>query len=371
MATLSKSKLYTAPDDEFLAAMGPGSGSGGGGIGGGGGSPSGGTPGGGGGGGGGEDLAGNNLSFPAIFLSTAPTLRGTMGNYTFTTPATTTLGEPGYVYFAQGVEGNTWQADSLIATTPVTVDYVDIGDALESAPLKAGANVRMELTLYQDLLNLDTEEPGGASLTGFSMTVLGGAKGGGKPTTGGATESQGARVLESNWSGSPLDGSAPFEGTTFESDYASINAGDYMSLSIQKVTGLESGSPDTGLDWVGGKWVDANPDDGITVGDNLLNTGFGPELNIAGKYIMGASGKPFKFTADGNYLVTFAVDNGAPLLLDANTLVANFNAGTLGFDALTEARPTEVIADGETHNGLLVMLVGVPSEVGGGEEPVG
>lgn len=403
MASLFKSKTLKALEDEFLLGKASDSGSG---AGGGGGSPGGGTPGGGRGGGkpDGESV-GNNLSFPAIFFdaATQAALRGDPGTFTFTTP--TDLGNPDYLYFAQGVEGNTWQADSSLATA-ITVDYVDIGDALESAPIKQGTNVRLELTLYQDLINLDAGEPGyvdanedgaadnlGVSQTAFAMTLLGGAKGSGKPSIVGPTESQGAQLLRSEWTGSPHNGTtdtAPL-GTTFESSVASICAAEgagegatnsYMSMSIQQVTGMAPNQAITGaeLAWNGMQWVDANTADGITIGGNLVNTAFGPELNIAGKYIMGASGKPFKFTADGNYLITFALEDGTPVRFDGSTLVQNdIDPATLGFQPGDAAgRTTQVIADGnmsysggdgDSHNGLLAILVGVPSsaEEGGGE----
>lgn len=399
MASLFKSKTLKALEDEFLLAKAPDAGSGAGG--GGGGSPGGGTPGGGGGGKPGGESVGNNLSFPAIFFDTATpaALRGDPGVFTFTTP--TNLGNPDYLYFAQGVEGNTWQADSSLATA-ITVDYVDLGDALESAPIKQGTNVRLELTLYQDLINLDAGEPGyvdanedgaadnlGVSQTAFAMTLLGGAKGSGKPSITGPTESQGAQLDSSLWKGSPYEGTTPLDGTTFESDVASVYAAEgvgegatnsYMSMSIQKVEGLVQGDPITGLAWNGTQWVDADDTDAITVGDNIANTAFAPELNIAGKYIMGASGKPFKFTADGNYLITFALEDGTPVRFDGFTLVQNdIDPATLGFQPGDAAgRTTQVIADGDmsysggdgdSHNGLLAILVGVPSsaEEGGGE----
>ncbi len=397
----TKDKLQTTTmleDCEDLLAMGAGSGSGGsgnGGIGGGGGSPGGGTPGGGGGGGsggkpGGEGF-GNNLSFPAIFFDDgAPTLRGTEGAFTFGAP-TNLAGDSAYVYFAQGVEGNTWQAGNDTTAGDIVVDYVDIGDALESAPLKTGTNVRLELTLYQDLLAPDAGELVPTdSMTAFAMTLLGGAKGSGKPSVVGPTESQGARLPADLWDGSydsTTDAPPPANTTTFESDFASVYAADttggetansYMSLSVQKVTGLAPGDDVAGLGWDGLKWVDEDVNDGITVGANIVNTAFGPELNIAGKYIMGASGKPFKFTADGNYLITFALEDGTPVIFDAATTVANDGSpDVLGFQPLeAEGRYTQVIedaansytgGDGDTHNGLLVMLVGIPSTIEGGE----
>lgn len=387
-----------------------GGGTGGGGIGGGGGSPGGGTPGGGGGSGGGgggrpgETTAGNNLSVPAIFIGSAPVLRGDPGQYLFSTPATPTVEVPDdYVYFAQGVEGNEWQADSIVTQEPVVVDYVNIGDALESAPIKQGGNVRLELTLFEEVA--DVTDVAGQQLTGFEMQLLGGAKGKGSPSKTGPTESQGARYpTTSEWEGDPFEGdaaSAPV-GVTYETPFASVYAADstattesetgdsYMRLAIQKVTGLnpryatdqsalEGANDDVDLltgafGWDGTKWVDADTSDGITVGDNLANVNFGPELTISGTYNVGASGKPWKFTTEGVYLITFALDKDAPISFDANTLVRNDDPALSGFQPteLSEGRLTQVVSDGflsfggpDTHNGLLAMLVGVPSSVGG------
>ena len=100
-------------------------------------------------------------------------------------------------------------------------------------------------------------------------------------------------------------------------------ANPYMSMSIQRVTGVDSIDDLTVLDWSGSEWTDPTPGDGVTVDGNIVNTAFGPELNIGGKYIMGASGKPFKFTSDGDYLITFALEDGSPIFFDGNTKVAN------------------------------------------------
>ena len=402
---VSSDSVFPSLDDEILAsipsissplavaapAVGAGrGGGGGGGIGGGGGSPGGGTPGGGGGGRPGGETVGNNLSFPAIFFDT-PTLRGSPNTFTFTTP-TRLDGDSNYVYFAQGVKENEWQAGSIIRPKidgAVTVEFVDIGDALESAPIKRGSNIRLELSLYE---KLDTP------LTAFAMTLLGGSKsGGGRPaqTGTGSTESQGARLAATSWSGSPVTGDTTDEDfrenttypTTYQSDYASIyaattsgeTADSYMNLTIQKVSGLNPGDPITGLVWNGTEWQDANTflEDPITVGGNISNTTFGPELNIAGKYIMGASGQPWKFTEDAIYLVTFALENLAPIKLDSNvTRVVNDDPALQGFQPISigegTVRATQVITDGtmglngdDTHNGLLAMIVEVPSTIGG------
>ena len=414
-STLWDPLLLTPGQGASLAAsaagQGPGSGGGSGsgsGIGGGGGSPGGGTPGGGGSGGGrpGETTAGNNLSFPAIFPETAPTLRGTANKFTFTTP-TYLKDDTTYAYFAQGVEGNEWQAGNIsagaTAESPIAIDYVNIGDALESAPIQKGRNVRLELTLFEEIADV-TKTPDD-TLPGFAMTLLGGSKGKGKPGTTGPTESQGARYPYANpWTAKTDTASEQTnsDGITYDSRYASVYAanatntseGDpaanYMTLVIQKVEGLTpqyigQGGTDfiSGLGWDGTQWVDTNTDlgDTITVGNNLSTTAFGPELTISGTYNVGASGSPWKFTADGTYLITFALTNDTPVMFDADTKVANDGDPlALGFQPTTEltaGRYTQVIADGlmssggdgDTHNGLLAMLVGVPSQLptGGGE----
>ncbi|MFZ9765039.1 MAG: hypothetical protein ACO3B9_06765 [Burkholderiaceae bacterium] len=410
---LSSKSLQVASLVASAAGRGIGSGSGGnagGGIGGGGGSPGGGAPGGGGGGGRpGETTAGNNLSFPAIFPETAPSLRGTQNAFTFTTPTYLT-GDTGYAYFAQGVEGNEWQAGNISANAtaekPIAIDFVNIGDALESAPIQKGRNVRLELTLFEAIADV-TGNPKD-TLSGFAMTLLGGSKGKGKPGTTGPTESQGARYPYANpWTAK--EGTASEitndQGITYDSLYASVYAADatstgegdtvagYMTLVIQKVEGLTpqyigQGGADfiTGLGWDGTQWVDTNLGDSITVGNNLSTTAFGPELTISGTYNVGASGSPWKFTADGTYLVTFALKDGTPVIFDADTQIANDDPLLPGFQPteLLAGRYTQVIADktfgvtlgagslfepADTHNGLLAMLVGVPSQLptGGGE----
>ncbi|MEX1323987.1 MAG: hypothetical protein AB1Z21_07330 [Synechococcaceae cyanobacterium] len=403
-----------ANDPLVMAPEGRGGGNKG--IGGGGGTPGGGTPGGGGGGNGGGkpggETAGNNLSVPAIFPTTAPTLRGTEGEFTFTTPAEPTVEvDPTYVYFAQGVTGNEWQAGNLAAnatpTDPVIIDYVNIGDALESAPIQLGRFVRLELSLFEEIA--DVTDITDDTLTGFAMTLLGGAKGGGKPEKKGPTESQGARYPAADWNDTPVSGTVSAAttaaGITYETPYAAVYAADtssteeekadsYLNLVIQEVTGLEPqyaedgtltpGVNDnadfiTGLAWDGTRWVDTDPDDGIGISNRNLADSiiFGPELTISGTYNVGASQTPFKFTNSGTYLITFALEDGTPVAFDENTLVRNDDPALPGFQPmeLSEGRLTQVIGDGmfglggaDTHNGLLAMLVGAPSQVGGGGE---
>ncbi len=394
----------------------------------GGGGGGGGTPGGGGGGGGGrpgETSAGNNLSVPAIFPGAAPILRGTEGQFTFTTPAIPTVPvDDSYVYFAQGVEDNYWQAGKIAfgdddfnfdfdtdddqITDAIAVDYVNIGDALESAPIELRRNIRLELSLFEQIADVTNtpNNPDDDTLTGFAMTLLGGAKGKGRPSITGPTESQGARLKKGETPNYPASADDYLGTTTYPSDYAAVYAADasstegetvdsYMKLVIQKVDGLspqyaedtsvETGIPGanddadflTGLAWDGDQWVDSNSGDGISVGDDISNVAFGPELTISGTYNVGASGTPWKFTSAGTYLITFALEDGTPVVFDENTLVRNDDPLLPGFQPteLSEGRLTQVVADGllgtggnDTHNGLLALLVGVPSSVGGGGE---
>jgi hypothetical protein len=320
------------------------------------------------------------------------------------------------VYFAQGVTGNEWQAGNLAAgatpTDPVIIDYVNIGDALESAPIELGRFVRLELSLFEEIADVtDTPlDPLDDTLTGFAMTLLGGAKGGGKPEKKGPTESQGARYPAADWNGTPVSGTVSAAtttaGITYETPYAAVYAADpssaegetvnsYLKLVIQEVTGLapqyaQDGTvtPEvndgvdfitgTGFKWDGTKWVDTNTGDNIGISTQNLADSiiFGPELTVSGTYNVGASKTPFKFTNSGTYLITFALEDGTPVAFDENTLVRNDDPALPGFQPteLSEGRLTQVIGNGgfsttgDTHNGLLAMLVGAPSQVGGGGE---
>lgn len=346
-----------------------------------GGSGSNGQPGGGGGGGkggrpGGESV-GNNLSFPAIFPGTAPSLNGDAETFTFTTPYNSSPVGP--YHFAQGVSDNTWQANSITssATNPVLVNWVDIGDALETAPLRVNSNIRLELSLYESVSDVNGE---GATLTGFNMTLLEGAKGKGKPSSRGPTELQGARLDPSylaNGSASlPYTGDTEdltYQGeefpTTYKSDWASVYAAKaggideeatpYMKLSIQRVTDGITGLDDEAWTLEGSKGFWTGDD---IISNNLFDGKFGPELNIGGKYIMGASGSPWQFPEAGTYILTFSLDNGSPIAFDNDTKIGNYNALDQAFD-LTSGREAIVLPDSDTHNGLIYMLVTVPSSV--------
>ena len=163
-----------------------------------------------------------------------------------------------------------------------------------------GRFVRLELSLFEEIADV-TGTPDD-TLTGFAMTLLGGAKGGGKPEKKGPTESQGARYPAADWDGNPVSGTVSdattAAGITYETPYAAVYAADasstegetvdsYLKLVIQEVSGLEPqyaedgaetpGVNDnadfiTGLAWDGSKWVDTNTGDGIGISTRTLPT---------------------------------------------------------------------------------------------------
>ena len=115
----------------------------------------------GGGKGGGETTLTNNLSVPAIFV-TSP------GTFNVTCPATATdptgtpltgYEVPGY-YFVQGV--HQWQAECTTAAAGTVTAAVDWGDNLEGTALKSGTPIRVEVGLTDPT----------ASMTGYHVIKL-------------------------------------------------------------------------------------------------------------------------------------------------------------------------------------------------------
>lgn len=323
--------------------LGKGGGGAGGGYGGGG-------SGGGGGGGSHEETAGNNLSFPVIFPQgvTPLALRGDMNELTLTIPYTTITEPvpPGYVWFAQKVDGNEWQAGNRVASAPIVIDAVDMGDALESARLRIGNFIRVELALFDNL-----NEP----MRAYEMAKIGGQ---------GKTEVQGTRLEQDRW----MDGGVSLTGsqldtllgsTTYLSDRATVyTPAGVMGLTIQKF----AVDPVAGLAWDGSMWVG----NGIDQEDLAENTKLGAELTVSGKVISGVSGSPWKFTEAGSYRITFDLKEGSSVSLGPDTEFIN----------VAGPRAEAIVPDGEmsygvgadTHNGLIYMDVQVPSQVAGGDE---
>ncbi|RZM79516.1 hypothetical protein DYY88_12405 [Leptolyngbya iicbica LK] len=266
----------------------------------------------------------------------------------------------GYYYFAQKTAGNAWQAGNVQAMAPVVVDWVDIGDAMESSPVKLGRFVRLELALYDQL---------DAPMRAYTMTQL--------SEQTGPNEVQGVRAKQSSVNITENSGDIDaLTGTTYQSSFATVYA-PMMELTIQKFTTLTPSDDQlTGLRWDGDNqvWVG----DGIGSEDVAASTQFGSELNVGGKVINGVSDKPFRYTDAGLYRVTFSLPDNIPVSFTAGTQIGDYNEESRAFDPVTEGRQTIVVADGElgvgnadTHNGLLYVDMLVPSEVGGeGEDQI-
>lgn len=312
----------------------------------------------------GEEGIGNNLSFPVIFPEgvTPLTLRGDMDSLKLTDP----YFEPGEYngdsnyWFHQKSEGNEWQAYNEIATGPIAIDKVDVGDALESARIALGRFVRIELALLKDIGN--PEDPNDGQLAYYMENIDGQGK----------TEVQGTplspvdypdpvlgRIITDNF-----DEIKGLHGPTYASDLATVYApSEVMTLTIQK---FES-DPVTGL-WNGEQWVG----EGIGEIDYAANTAFGSELTVSGKVISGVSGKPFSFRDEGNYRITFEIEQGASIFLNAAD-PAQGEEGTQPYN-VAGARTMNIVPDGllgvgggDTHNGLIYLDVQVPSTVAGDE----
>jgi len=309
-----------------------------------------------GGGGGHTETAGNNLSFPVIFPEgVSPlTLRGDMNSVELTDPYFVPGEYDSNYWFHQKSEGNQWQAYNEQATEPVTIDKVDIGDALESARIALGRFVRIELALFKDV-GVETDPDDG--WLAYKMEQIDGQ---------GKTEVQGTPYTEASLIIPDPDNLTTIEDleglTTYRSDLATVYApSSVMNLTIQKF----DADPVTGLEWNGEQWVGP----GIGARNYAANTGFGSELTVSGKVISGVSGKPFKFTDEGNYRITFEIEEGATILLDETTKRYN----------VAGARHMKIVPDGEmsydpdgigaeTHNGLIYLDVQVPSTVAGDDE---
>lgn len=326
-----------------------------------------------GGGGGHTVTTGNNLSFPAIWLSgqgddpLGLDSRSGENSLSLTVPFSAEPDADGYYYFAQKTEGNEWQAGNIQASEPVEVGWVDIGDAMESAPVKLGRFIRLELALYDDLRTDGNYTPD--SMRAYTMTQL--------SEQTGRNEVQGVRSLSEN---TIIDNDSnaidALTGTTYQSNFATVYA-PMMELTIQKFD-VDNPSEDqlTGLRWDGDNSIWVGDDGVIGTTDYAESTKFGSELNVVGKVINGVSDKPFRFTDAGLYRVTFSLPNNIPMVLTEDTLIGTYDKDTYDFSPVTEGRETIVVADNtlgvdgaDTHNGLLYMDMLVPSIVGGeGEE---
>ena len=255
--------------------------------------PGNGNGGGGGGGGGETETAGNNLSFPVLAKDDFPInsiVEPSWGvEYNGTYPGLTQeekdwllLNGP---WYAQKVEGNVWQAAFDIVNVSETVSFIDWGDVIESSNPKINRPFRLEVTLYKGLLT---------TMQGYVMALL--------EYPSSSTEVQGNNkgFYESNW--------------------ATIIS-DKPSLIIQNIS---DASDPSSLIWDAdeSQWRDSN---GEAYPDTPIS--FGPELNVGGKYIFGASEGGWKPTTAGTYRITFFI-KGSNISFNETTYIGNYNGNT-------------------------------------------
>jgi hypothetical protein len=238
----------------------------------------------GGGGGGGETTAANNLSFPVIaadaFVITpvAKLLRvAYSGSYAGLSAEQLAIAQ-GDIWYAQKVTGNTWQADYDHDTgaAPVAVWGVDWGDNVESVNPTIGTPFRLEIVLYAELAE---------KMNGYTMAVL-------------ANPSSSSEVQGTN-------------GELYASTYATV-VSSKPKIVVQYIQGYNTAS----LAWDGTKYTSTTGTPPIT------SLSFGPELNVAGKYIFGASSGGWKPNQAGYYRITFYLPGSKISLADA--IVGNY-----------------------------------------------
>jgi hypothetical protein len=226
----------------------------------------------GGNGGGGHTSAVNNLSFPALLADnfTVTPITETLFTVIYDGPYIDLTPEQyDYVmlyapWYAQKVEGNTWQAEYQ-SVTDINVTFIDWGDAMESVDPKINRPYRVELALYEELVD---------PMNAYLMAELA------FPSS--PQETQGTNQI------------------MYDSYYATI-ATSKGKLVIQKYdVGAE-------LTWNGSSWDNAYPPE--------TGFGFAQELNVGGKFIFGASTGGWKPTSLGEYRVTFYFEAGTGVSL--------------------------------------------------------
>lgn len=255
----------------------------------------------------------NNLSFPAIAADgygiNAITVTNPTLTYPYIDPAT---GLPlilnGYQWYAQKVVGNTWQAKyELAGTDTVGVYGVDWGDNIESVNPYVRRPYRLELVLFDLAADWSATSPGGPEGNAFEMALL-------------ANPSSPDEVQGTN-------------GVRYDSAYATV-VSSKPGLVIQNITDyLDADDPVLTWDADLARWVS-----GTAVPDPTP-IGFGPELNVAGKYIFGGSTGGWKPTSAGTYRVTFYVP------ADSSISLAGAGLGSLADGAWTWLDPPITTAE--------------------------
>lgn len=221
-----------------------------------------------------ETAQGNNLSFPVIAADSFE-ITPFIGDPVFTTPfefdanllpqaEIDRLLAISVNWYAQKVEGNTWQAGFINNIGgPVNVSEVDWGDSLETVKHKVRSSVRLELTLYKDI----SDDP----MEGYKMEVLANASS--------PDEIQGTDT------------------TTYDALEATIVT-DQGNFVVQY---FGESVPDLTWDINNKLWTF----DGYEDTNRPIIISFAPELNVGGKYIFGASEGAWKPQKAGWYRLTF------------------------------------------------------------------
>lgn len=225
----------------------------------------------------------NNLSFPAIAVDgyaivplAAPSFIDPYdGAYPGLDAAQLALVQGTTMYAQKDPDGdglvNRWQAD-WASRAAIDVDVIDWGDNIESVDAYVRRPFRLEVVLFDTTLD--------ETMTGYNMALL-------------------------EYPSSP-DEVQGTDTTTYEGTSATIVSGK-PRLVIQA---LGTSDPAT-LVWDATRslWVSGTSPLPVT------QIGFAPELNVAGKYIFGASTGGWKPTAAGTYRITFYVptDSGVNL----------------------------------------------------------
>ena len=225
----------------------------------------------------------NNLSFPAIAVdgftinTVAPSFTVPYtGDYPGLTADEITALQATGPWYAQKVTGNTWQAD-WASQSEVDVDVVDWGDNIESVDAFVRRPYRLEVVLFDNTL--------AETMTGYTMAMLG------NPSS--PDEIQGANT-------------ATYEGTS---------ATVISSKPKLVIQALGMAEPAT-LTWdvATSRWLNG------TAALSTTQIGFAPELNVAGKYIYGASTGGWKPTVAGVYRVTFYIPTDSTVNLQLATI---------------------------------------------------
>ena len=251
------------------------------------------------GGGNHTETAVNNLSFPAIAVDgfaitplTEPSFTVPYaGDYPGLTAEEIAALAASGPWYAQKTTGNVWQAGYANKGSE-NVTYIDWGDNIESVNPKIRTPFRLEVTLYKTLES---------AMTGYKMAVL--------EYPSSSTELQGTNT------------------TTYDGTEATVVSAK-PKLIIQYL-----GSSVPTLTWDGSQWI--QEDETVPA---IVPVSFGPELNVGGKYVFGASSGGWKPASQGFYRITFYIPTGSGVILSAATI------GNLPTEAVATA-----VVDGENN----------------------